>query len=86
MFSDKFKGFEFKVGEKELVYKPGTPENLKKAQSDVTNFINMHVSEDGYLKDAANYHKSLAVAMNPEAFAKFFYEQGIADAVSESTK
>lgn len=86
LFSDKFKGFEFKVGEKELVYKPGTPENLKKAQSDVTNFINMHVSEDGYLKDAANYHKSLAVAMNPEAFAKFFYEQGIADAVSESTK
>ena len=26
--------------------------------------------------DAAGYHKSLAMAMHPEKFAKFFYEQG----------
>jgi hypothetical protein len=86
VFSDDFKGFDFKVGEKELVYKPGTPDQLKKTQSDVNNFIGMHVGEDGYIKDAAKYHKSLAVAMNPEAFAKFFYEQGMADAIGDVTR
>ena len=86
LFTDKFKGFEFSVGEKELVYRPGTPDQLKEKQSNVANFINMHVNEDGYLKDAAAYHKSLAVAMNPEAFAKFFYEQGMSDAISDTTR
>ena len=41
VFSDDFKGFDFKVGEKDLVYKPGTPDQLKKTQSDVNNFIGM---------------------------------------------
>ncbi len=86
LFSDDFKGFDFKVGDKDMVYKPGTPEQLKKSQSDVTNFINSHVNKDGYVKDAAEYHKSLAVAMNPEAFAKYFYEQGQADAIGDVTR
>jgi hypothetical protein len=86
LFSDDFKGFDFTVGEKQMVFKPGTPEQLKKSQSDVTNFINTHVNEDGYVKDANAYHKSLAVAMNPEAFAKFFYEQGMSDAIGDVTR
>ena len=86
LFSDEFKGFEFKVGEKELTYKPGNPEQLKKAQSDVTNFIGKHVNEDGYLKDANAYHRALSVAMNPEAFAKYFYEQGQSDAIGDVTR
>jgi len=86
LFSDDFKGFDFKVGDKEIIYKPGTPEQLKKSQSDVTNFINSHVNKDGYVKDAGEYHKSLAVAMNPEAFAKYFYEQGQADAIGDVTR
>ncbi len=86
LFSDEFKGFEFKVGERELTYKPGNPEQLKKAQSDVTNFISNHVNEDGYLKDANAYHRALSVAMNPEAFAKYFYEQGQADAIGDVTR
>jgi hypothetical protein len=86
LFSDDFKGFDFKVGNKEMIYKPGTPEQLKKSQSDVTNFINSHVNKDGYVKDAREYHKSLAVAMNPEAFAKYFYEQGQADAIGDVTR
>ena len=28
------------------------------------------------IKDAELYHRSLAIAMNPEKFASFFYEQG----------
>jgi len=86
LFSDEFKGFEFKVGERELTYKPGNSEQLKKAQSDVTNFISSHVNEDGYLKDANAYHRALSVAMNPEAFAKYFYEQGQSDAIGDVTR
>ena len=38
----------------------------------------------GLINDAAGYHKSLAMAMNPEKFAKFFYEQGKSDATDDS--
>jgi hypothetical protein len=37
------------------------------------------LNEDGLIEDAVGYHKALAVAMNPEKFAKFFYEQGKAE-------
>jgi hypothetical protein len=86
LFSTDFKGFGFKVGEKEMVFNPGNVDKMKTTQSDITNFINAHINEDGFIKDAAAYHKSLAVAMNSESFAKFFYEQGKADAVSDITK
>ena len=86
LFSTDFKGFGFKVGEKEMVFNPGNVDKMKTTQSDITNFINSHVNEDGFIKDAAAYHKSLAVAMNSESFAKFFYEQGKSDAVSDITK
>ena len=35
------------------------------------------------MKDAAGYHKALAVAMNPEKFAQYFYEQGKANATED---
>ena len=38
------------------------------------------------IKDAVGYHKSLAIAMNPEKFAKHFYEQGMADATEGTMK
>jgi hypothetical protein len=38
------------------------------------------------MKDAAGYHRSLSIAMNPEKFAKFFYEQGQADATEGTMK
>jgi hypothetical protein len=50
------------------------------------NFINKYIGEDGLLSDPAGYHKALSAAMNPEKFAKFFYEQGQADAVGDITK
>ena len=45
------------------------------------NWINQFVDEQGLVKDAMGYHRSLAIAMNPDKFAKFFYEQGQAEAV-----
>tara|TARA_R100000664_G_C2758052_1_gene146720 strand:- start:1051 stop:2169 length:1119 start_codon:yes stop_codon:yes gene_type:complete len=86
LFDNNFEGFKFNVADKELVFKPGDADQLKKDQSSVDNFINRNLDENGLLKDAEKYHKSLAVAMNPEAFASFFYEQGKADAVGDISK
>jgi len=76
LFNQEFKGFEFKMGDTSLTYSPGSPAELKKLQSTPYNFINRFIGSDGLLKDAAGYHRALAIAMNPEKFAQFFYEQG----------
>jgi hypothetical protein len=86
VFNNDFKGFDFKVGDKELKFSPGDYNELKKTQSNINNFIGKFVNNDGLIEDAKGYHKSLAVAMNPEKFAKFFYEQGIADAIEKEAK
>lgn len=86
VFNNDFKGFDFKIGDKELKFSPGDQNELKKAQSNINNFIAKFVNNDGLIEDAKGYHKSLAVAMNPEKFAKFFYEQGIADAIEKEAK
>ena len=90
VFGSEFKGFEFIVdGDKKVNFKPGeTSELLNKHQSP-QNFVNDYLDEDGMLSDSVGYHKSLAVAMNPDKFAKFFYEQGKAfgkDDVIKQTK
>ena len=86
VFSNEFKGFEFTVGDKSLVFSPAEAAEIKRAQSDISNFIGKYVNQDGLIDDAKGYHKALAVAMNPERFAKFFYEQGMADAVDDISK
>lgn len=85
-FNDKFKGFEYNLGEKTVTYKPKSVTEVAENQSDLNNFIQRFVDEKGFLKDANKYHQSLHMAMNPEAYAKFFYEQGKADAVNEVVK
>ena len=90
VFGSEFKGFEFIVdGDRKVNFKPGeTSELLNKHQSP-QNFVNDYLDEDGMLSDSVGYHKSLAVAMNPDKFAKFFYEQGKAfgkDDVLKQTK
>ena len=82
-FNDEFKGFEFNVGEKKLTYKPKNVEETVNAQSDLGNFINKYLDEDGNLVNAKDYHTALSMAMNPLGYAKFFYEQGKADAVND---
>lgn len=81
VFSDDFKGFDFAIDDKKITFNPGDKAELKKNQETPLNFISKFLDEQGLIKDAVGYHKSLAVAMNPEKFAKFFYEQGKADAV-----
>ena len=86
IFSGEFKGFEFDVNNKKIVFSPGDASELKKSQSTPANFINKFLDENGLIKDAVGYHKSLAIAMNPEKFAKHFYEQGMADATEGTMK
>jgi hypothetical protein len=86
LFNGEFKGFEFNVNDKQITFNPGDAAELKKAQSTPANFINKFLDEQGLIKDAAGYHRSLSIAMNPEKFAKFFYEQGQADATEGTMK
>jgi len=83
VFSEQFKGFEFSIGDKSYVYTPGDRTELKKLQQTPEAWLNKFLDDSGLVKDAAGYHKSLAVAMNPEKFARFFYEQGQASAVDD---
>ena len=76
VFSPEFKGFKFKIDDTEIVYNPGSASELKKAQETPMNFVNKFLDDKGLLIDPVGYHKSLAIAMNPEKFARFFYEQG----------
>ncbi len=53
-------------------------------QSDLNNFIEAHLDETGKIKNAADYHRSIYTAMNPDVIARHFYEQGKADALKNS--
>jgi hypothetical protein len=86
LFNNDFKGFDFNIGDKDLKFLPGDPADLKKSQSDLTNYISKYLDSDGLISDAVGYHRSLSVAMNPEKFAKFFYEQGKAEALLDTAK
>jgi predicted hydrocarbon binding protein len=83
VFSSEFKGFKFTIGEDEVVYTPGSASELRKSQETPLNFVNKYLDSSGFIKDAEGYHKSLAVAMNPEKFAQFFYEQGKSKATDD---
>jgi hypothetical protein len=85
VLNDDFKGFDFNINDKKLSFSPGNLSEIKKNHSTPQNFINKFLDENGLMKDAEGYHKSLAMAMNPEKFAKFFYEQGQADATENVT-
>jgi len=86
LFSGEFKGFEFELNNKKVKFTPGDSAELKKMQSNPANFVSKFLDENGLIKDAEGYHRALSIAMNPDKFAKFFYEQGLADATDDVTK
>jgi len=86
VFNDEFKGFEFNIGDDKMTYKPGTSDELKNVQSDVNNFVSKFMDKDGLIEDAKGYHRSIAVAMNPEKFAQFFYDQGVSNTVDDVSR
>ena len=86
VFNDNFKGFDFKVGENKYRFKVDNTEKVKQYQSDISNFINEFLGDDGAVADAAGYHRALFAAKNADKIANHFYEQGRADAVKEAAK
>jgi hypothetical protein len=85
VFSDDFKGFDFNVGDKKYRFNIKNASEVKNTQSDINNFIKKFLNEKNEMADAKGYHKSLFTAMNADAVAQHFYEQGKADAVKDST-
>lgn len=84
VFSDQFKGFEYAVGEKKYRFNVKNVDEVKSTQSDINNFVKKFLNDKNEMSDAKGYHKSLFTAMNPDAVANHFYEQGKADAIKES--
>ena len=84
VFNDKFKGFEYDVGDKKYRFNVKNAGEIKETQSDINNFVKKFLNENNEMSDAKGYHKSLYTAMNPDAIAKHFYEQGKADAMKDS--
>jgi hypothetical protein len=84
VFNDKFKGFEYNVGDKKYRFNVNNAEEVKNTQSDISNFTKKFLDKNSALTDAKGYHKSLYTAMNADAVAKHFYDQGKADAMKNS--
>ena len=86
VFSDEFKGFDFKVGENKYRFKIDNPSKIKEFQSDIKNFANLYMDDKGTINDPSGYHKALFAGRNADKIANHFYEQGRADAIKESAK
>jgi len=84
VFNDQFKGFEYDVGDKKYRFNVKESGKVKETQSDINNFVKKFLNKDNEVEDARGYHKSLFTAMNSDAIAKHFYEQGKADAIKDS--
>ena len=84
LFSEDFKGFDFNVGDKKYRFNVKNPVEVKNTQSNINNFVKKFLNEKNEMSDAKGYHKSLFTAMNADAVAQHFYEQGKADAIKGS--
>tara|TARA_B110000503_G_scaffold110070_1_gene164739 strand:+ start:532 stop:1785 length:1254 start_codon:yes stop_codon:yes gene_type:complete len=84
VFSNEFKGFEYNVGDKRYRFNVKDVDKVKTTQSDINNFVRKFLNEKNEIVDAKGYHKSLFTAMNSDAIANHFYEQGKSDAIKDS--
>lgn len=83
VFTDDFKGFDFALDDKTVTFSPGDTQSIKKNQDTPMNFINKFLDDKGLMKDAVGYHRALSIAMNPDKFAQFFFEQGKSEATQD---
>ena len=84
VFNEEFKGFEYKVGDKRYRFNVKDADSVKNNQSNINNFVKKFLNKDNQMEDAKGYHKALYTAMNSDAIANHFYEQGKVDALKES--
>ena len=83
LFSDDFKGFDIKVGEKKYKYNIQNKDKVAESQSNITNLVGKFLNENGDVVDHVGYHKAIYAAENVDKIAAHFYEQGKADAVKD---
>lgn len=81
-----FKGFEVQLGEETVTYKPENVRKVKEQNLNVNNLLNRFLDKDGNVSDVAGYHRALAVASDPEAFAQHFFELGKAAMAEEDAE
>lgn len=84
VFNNEFKGFDYSVGDKKYRFKVKDTTEIKNTQSNINNFVKKFLNDKNEMVDAKGYHKSLFTAMNADAVANHFYEQGKADAMKSS--
>ena len=82
-FSNDFKGFDFKLGDKSFKYGVKDPSVVANKQKDLTEFVGTFLNEKGDMKDPAGYHKAIYAARNADTMASHFYEQGKTDAIKD---
>ena len=83
VFTDEFKGFEFKVSDKKYRFNVKDKQQVQDRQASILNVLDKFISEDNMLKDANGYHKALFAADNADTIATHFYEQGKTDAIKQ---
>jgi len=85
LFNDQFKGFEYKIGDKRFRYNISNANDVRNANDQVNDYIESFVDpKTGRFTNAQEFHKQLYTAMNADAIANHFYEQGRADAMKNS--
>ncbi len=85
-FTKEFKGFEFEYGDGRSQRIKANGQKLAEDQSDISNFIEKFMGDDGTIDDLNGYHKALWAANNADALFSHAYEQGKADAVRTARK
>tara|TARA_R110001592_G_scaffold39850_5_gene131029 strand:- start:10968 stop:12215 length:1248 start_codon:yes stop_codon:yes gene_type:complete len=83
LFTNEFKGFEYKVGDNKYRFKVKDVDVIKDSQSDINNLVSKFTDNENNINDASGYHKALFTAMNADSIASHFYEQGKADAIKQ---
>jgi len=86
LFANEFKGFEYKIGDLKYRYNVKDVDKVKSTQADINTLVSKYVNDNNEMTDAKGYHKALFTAMNADAIANHFYEQGKADAVKSEMK
>ena len=76
----------FKINNNEKIIKLYRTVTGRKPNNIELDKLNKFLNEEGYLKDAELFHRAIAIASNPDKFAKFFYEKGMADTVDTVSK
>ena len=80
-FADDFKGFDFEVGEKRFRYGVKNPNDVAENQSNLNNFVERFLDNEGNVKDTKGYHKAMYAAQNIDKIVSHFYEQGKSDGI-----